>query len=230
MISRFPRPRAPEVPGFVCSNECPGVVSSWGVRRSRPGPHPSPQLLGSEDSICRGCVVPLQTEPATPGRVPAAPSSRISGKEVPGRWKGGKIWQEMARAATQTRALPLPQVPGLRTTSYVLELCLAGSGAREQPDSARPPCVASLGWEVPVLQAPPLLLSSAVVHSAKQGPDVRSLSPGPERHWGSQGACGCRERKPDSAAFPAPSPPPRPATPPSFPARVTPPGASGKFL
>lgn len=173
---------------------------------------------------------------ATPRLAPAATSSRICkaplGKEAPARRKGG---EELARdgpvLATQTRALPGSQVLDVRTTHCIPECCLVGSGALGS-SPAMPThrlCMTMLGWEVPLLQILHFFQSSTVVHCTKQDPEVRSLFPPHKQYRGSQGACGCRERKQDSAVFPAPSPPLRPA-PPSFPARVTPPGASGKFL
>lgn len=59
VTSRLLRPLAPEVPGFVCSNECPGMVSPrGGAAPPALGPL-SPRcssLLAGEDSICRGSV------------------------------------------------------------------------------------------------------------------------------------------------------------------------------
>lgn len=123
-------------------------------------------------------------------------------------------WKDLARAgpvlATQTRALPQTQVLVVRTVSCDLERCLAGT--RKQPDTVHPPCMTTLGWEVPLLCV--LCFSTplyTVAHGAKQDPDVPSLFPQHGRYRGSQGARECRERKQDSAVFPAPSPPLRPS-------------------
>lgn len=144
-------------------------------------------------------------------------------------------WEDLARdgsvLATPTRASPQTQVLGVRTISCVLEVCLPGSGALgSSPTMPTHPARPCWGGKCVFSRFSAFLLSSTVSHRAKQDPNVRSPFPVRERYRGSQGACGCRERKQDSAIFPAPSPPLRPATPPSFPARVTRPGTFGKFL
>lgn len=68
-------------------------------------------------------------------------------------------WKDLASdgpvLATQTRALPQPQVLGVRTTSRVLELCLRGCEALGSSRTMlTPPRMAVLGWEAPLLRGP----------------------------------------------------------------------------
>lgn len=99
VTSRFPRPLAREVSGFVCSNECPGAVSS----RSGAAPPPSALSLAAAPSqAVRTAPVAAASFPSSQiGLLPAAPSSRSYEVAL---WKGGsreveggKTWQEMAQ-------------------------------------------------------------------------------------------------------------------------------------
>lgn len=133
MIAGFPRPLAPGVPGFVCSNERPGAVSSWGVRRSALGPIPRRSSwavrtasVGTASSLSR------QSLPLPGGCAPRPPPESLE-RRFPGGGRLGRPGKRWSSAATQARALPLPQVLGLRTTSYILELCLSAAALGSSP-------------------------------------------------------------------------------------------------
>lgn len=136
VTSRLSRLLAPEVPGFVCSRECPGTVSSrCGAALPALGSVPRcSSLLAGRGRHLSQLRSPLAQGPPRRGLAPAALSSKIyevpPGKGVVPEREG---WEDLARddpvLATQTRALPGPQVLDVRTTRGVLQSCLAGRGA-----------------------------------------------------------------------------------------------------
>lgn len=130
VISLFPRSLAPEVPGFVCSNDCPGAVSS----RCSAAPPPwalslaaAPSRAVRTASVAAASSPSRQSLPLRGWCLPHPPPESLER-----RFPGGEGWGDLARdgtvLATPTRASPQPQVLCVRTISYVLELCLPGSG------------------------------------------------------------------------------------------------------
>lgn len=141
VTSQLPGPLAPEVPGFVCSNEWPppGVA-----RRPHPGPFSLPQLPPGWRKQHPSRLYPPQAQNPTLRRgwrllLPPLKSTRSnSGKEMS---REGEGWEDQIRdgsvPANHTRSLPGPPVLGCPNYLLRLERCLAGSGALgSKPHSA----------------------------------------------------------------------------------------------
>lgn len=194
--SRLSRPLAPEVPGFVCSNESPGTVSSR-CGAVPPAPDPVPRcssLLAGEGSICRGCV-PLRhgarhAGASRPLRPPPKSKRSLSGKELSLEGKGGKSCKRWPSACYPDKGSgPAPGPGGPEYSLRPRELRGRRRGAWELARQCPPSPGDSAGMEVSLLQS--LCFSPSAPHCGIRCKSriPRSLPlPTPERYGGSRGA------------------------------------------
>lgn len=155
VISLFPRSLAPEVPGFVCSNDCPGALSS----RCSAAPPPwalslaaAPSWAVRTASVAAASSPSRQSLPLRGWCLPHPPPESLE-RRFPGGGRVGRPGKRRLSACYPNEGFS--PAPGSGCPNYQLRpraLPPWQRGAQEQPDNAHPPYMTMLGWEMHFLQ------------------------------------------------------------------------------